>query len=147
MSNPFLVTNKTNDNFYVNSFIYNIFNIYTGTSDWDHNLFSQNFYKDYLVLYVYVAPVSSNITENCIFILSSLLFLFKIFNKKIYIYIFFNCLYVTIFLLPYTSHYSKRKKLLGNCIKTEFFTIETIKESNYVSQLHLETSFYLLLQK
>ena len=145
--NPFIVTNKTNDNFYVNRIVYNIFNICTGTGDWDHNfLFSENFYKDSLVLDVHVAPVSSSRTENWILVISLLSFLFKIINKKKHKHIFFNsfCLYVSIFLFPFTGHYSKHKKLLQNCTKTEFFTIETINESNYVGQLQLKTSFYLL---
>ena len=143
------IPNYVNDKAYQSSFYINInidaFNLCTVTSDY-HIFLSQWHYTQTFPLGD-ISSGSNNGKNDLFFIFLSLMpFLFKlVYKKKIKhgVFNYFNFYVIFLFLSNFLFK-NETNISLKNCTKIEFFTIETIKESNYVSKQYLQGNLYLL---
>ena len=126
--------------------VFKVFKFYkmTEVTNFDQILYNQTL----LILRKDISPVENNEeTKSSLIILLLVSFLCKLLNKhNILPHIFFNLLFFHLSLLFFSSSEinTKRNRPLENCTQKEFFTIETIQDSNYVSELFLKTNFYML---
>ena len=87
-----------------------------------------------------------NITNLLFVSLLLMSFLYKLLNKHKINNVLFNFLifYVNLLFISSFEINAKLNKPLENCTKKEFFTVETIKETNNVNELFLKSSYYML---
>ena len=92
-----------------------------------------------------MSPENIDVKNNTIFIFILFLsFFYKVLNKNKGKQVFFSVTYTLILFVSAMEFHFELKKSLKNCTKTDFFTVETINESTYVSQQHTMTNLYLL---